>query len=391
VRLDQRPLADGDLDQMWEIEREAFNADPAIAERWRGWVRAVGAERYEGVLVDGRLVAMAGALPFGQWFGGRSVPMGGLSAVAVRPEHRGRGYGARVIRATLDAMQARGEAISCLFPAVARPYRTFGWEMAGVLTYRAVPARALRAISASEVLVRRASVADLATVRACYTRVARETNGFVDRGDGRWQWIADQLADDFLFVAGEEGYVLYRHDKPPPELESFRVLVRELVATTPAALRALWGMLGAASSVVPTVTFRGGPNDTLALLLGAPDVVVVRERVWMLRLVEAAAAIAARGYPSGVRVSIPLEIIDAQCPRNAGRFMLVVEEGRGRLEPGGGGAIRVGIGALSALFTGYAGSAMLGRAGLLDGGTAVERAALDLAFAGPTPWMVDEF
>jgi predicted acetyltransferase len=330
-------------------------------------------------------------LPFGQWFGGRSVPMGGVSAVAVRPEHRGRGHGTRVMRAALAAMRARGEAVSCLFPAVVRFYRTLGWEIAGAVTYREVPTRALTVFSPSEVDVRRAGAADLAAVRACYTRVARETNGFTDRGETRWKWIADQLDGDFLFLAGDDGYVLYRHDKPPPQQDAFGIVVRELIATTPAALRGLWGMLGASASVVPKITFRGGPQDALPFFLGAPDVVVSRERLWMLRLVDSAAAIAARGFAARARVSVPLEIADPEFPENTGRFVLAVEDGRGRLEPGGEGTIRVGIGALSALFTGWAGTATLARAGLLEGGAPGERAALDLAFAGPTPWMVDEF
>jgi hypothetical protein len=33
----------------------------------------------------------------------------------------------------------------------------------------------------------------------------------------------------------------------------------------------------------------------------------------------------------------------------------------------------------------------LARAGLVEGAGAEERAALDAAFAGPTPWMLDEF
>jgi hypothetical protein len=34
---------------------------------------------------------------------------------------------------------------------------------------------------------------------------------------------------------------------------------------------------------------------------------------------------------------------------------------------------------------------MLDRAGRLSGGTPEERGALDAAFAGPVPWMLDEF
>jgi hypothetical protein len=51
MALAQRPLADGDLDQMWEIEREAFNADPVNLEWWKKCERAIGLERLEGLFL----------------------------------------------------------------------------------------------------------------------------------------------------------------------------------------------------------------------------------------------------------------------------------------------------------------------------------------------------
>jgi predicted acetyltransferase len=377
---------------MWDLELEAFHPDPAHVEWWKRWERAIGLERCEGLFLDGRLVAMASALPYAQWFGGRSVPMGGVRAVMTRTEMRGRGHATRVLRACLEALRRRGEPLSVLYPAVTRPYRNLGWEVAGTVVFRQVTPRALAVIPAGELDVRRATAANRAAVRACYNRVARGTNGWLDRSHGRWDWIFERFDEDHLFVAGDEGYVLYRVvDKPPAGPEGFRLLVLDVVAETSAAWRALWGMLARASSVVPMVFLRSGPVEPLLHAIDALDVTVTRERPWMLRLVDGAAAIAARGYGGDVRVAVPLEITDATCPWNAGRCTLVVENGAGRLEPGGASGMHVGIGALAALYSGWATTAQLARTGLLDGGTAEEHTALDRAFAGPVPWMIDEF
>jgi predicted acetyltransferase len=111
----------------------------------------------------------------------------------------------------------------------------------------------------------------------------------------------------------------------------------------------------------------------------------------MLRLVDAPAAIAARGWPADVRAAVALDVDDEACSWNAGRWRLVVEDGAGRLERGGDGAVRLGVGALASLYTGWATTIALARTGLLDGGSAADRAALDRVFAGPVPWMMDEF
>jgi len=393
MALDQRPLEEADLDQVWEIEREAFNADPSHQEHWRKWERAIGPERLEGLFEAGRLVAMAGVLAFGQWFGGRAIPMGGVRAVAVRPERRGRGYAARVVRAAIDAMHRRGETISVLFPQVTRPYRSLGWEIAGTVVYRQVPTRSLAQVATPDVTVQRAGERDHDAIRACYARVARENNGWVDRPSGRWDWFFDRFSDDHLYVADGDGYVLYRHlplpSNSPPD--GFNLMVLELVAATATAWRALWSLVAASAAIAPTTYFRGGGVDPLAMHLGAPDVTVLRERPWMLRMVDAPGAVAARGFPDDVGCVVPLEIADGVCPWNGGRFTLVVEKARGRLEPGGPGAVRVGIGALSALFSGHATTSLLARAGLLEGGSDGDRAALDRVFAGAMPWMFDEF
>jgi predicted acetyltransferase len=390
--VEQRPLVEADLDQMWELEREAFNADPAHVEWWKTCERSIGLDRCEGLFVDGRLTATASTLGYAQWWGGRSVPMGGVRAVMTRTEARGRGHATHVLRASLEAMRRRGEVISVLYPAVSPPYRNLGWETAGTVVFRQVTPRALAAIPSSDLAVRRASAADRPTIRACYDRVARATNGWVDRGDGRWWYVFERFADDFFFVAADEGYVLYRIvDKAPAGPEGLRLMVVDLVASTARAWCALWAMLWRASSVVQTVYFRTGPVEPLAHVLDTLDTPVTRERPWMLRLVDAAGAVVARGYADDVRVHVPLEIADGTCPWNAGRWTLVVENGNGRLERGGTGAIRIGGGALASLYSGWATTGRLAQTGLLDGGTDAERAALDRAFAGPVPWMMDEF
>ena len=392
--VEQRPLTEADLDQIWQLELEAFHADPADVERWKRWERAIGLDRMEGAFVDGHLVATAGVLGYAQWLGGRTVPMGGVRAVMTRTEHRGRGYATRVLRACLEAMRRRGEVVSVLYPQLTRPYRAAGWEVAGTILFRQVAPRALRALPArDDVPVRRAGAGDHATIRACYDRVAPAMQGWLDRDDGRWEWIFERFADDYWFVAGDDGYLLYRVIDQPPATgpEGFRLLVLDFVAATGGAWLALWKTLAATSSVVPTVYFRSGPSEPLLHAVDALDVGIVRERPWMLRLVDAPAAVAARGYADDVRASVPLEIADATCPWNAGRFTLVVADGRARLEPGGSGAIRLGIGALSSLYSGWARTAALARTGLLAGGGPPERAALDRIFAAPLPWMIDEF
>jgi predicted acetyltransferase len=195
-------------------------------------------------------------------------------------------------------------------------------------------------------------------------------------------------------AAGEvEGYVVYR--KVDGEYAAFggpfQLAVENLVAETRDAALALWRLVGSWSSQAERVVYRGGAEDPLLLLLPEQELKPLVEIRWMTRVVDAAGAVGARGFPAGLAAEVHLSLRDEQLPENAGDWVLSVEGGRGHLSRGGRGTVHLGIGAFSSLYAGWAGCGILARAGLVEGAGAEERAALDAAFVGPTPWMLDEF
>jgi hypothetical protein len=149
-----------------------------------------------------------------------------------------------------------------------------------------------------------------------------------------------------------------------------------------------------------------GPSDPLWWMLREQDANIAERESWMLRLLDARAAIAARGFPA-MDLAVPLLLADDLRPANAGRWELTVRSGRGSLtryqtgqvhapaipaSPRGqqsGPALELGPGGLAALYAGTP-VATLRRAGLAAGGSPAADAALDGAFAA-TPYMLDEF
>ncbi|HJY58143.1 MAG TPA: sterol carrier protein domain-containing protein, partial [Streptosporangiaceae bacterium] len=117
--------------------------------------------------------------------------------------------------------------------------------------------------------------------------------------------------------------------------------------------------------------------------------------MWMLRVVDAPAAIAARGFPAAVSLAVPLAIHDDARPANSGRWALTVTDGRGVLDPltpSGARAdppLTLGARGLAALYAGTPVST-LRQAGLAADGSPADDAALDTAFAG-TAYMLDAF
>jgi len=394
--MEIRALRDGDLEQAWELDRDAFHTPP---ERKAFFLRFADASRWIGAFDADRLVGATSSHSFGQFFGGRPVPMGGVHSVSVVPERRGQGLARALMTPLLHAMRERGEVISSLFPAATRLYRGLGWELAGSYLWRGIAPRTLQQLArAPAVTLRPGSAADLDALRACYGRFAAPQNGQLDRSDAWWQRLVALFEERSVFIADgsgdvPEGYVVYRQlDGDWSALGGpFRIAVYELVSTTPAASLALWRLLGSWASQVTQIVYRGPAEDPLLLLLPEQEVSVLAEVRWMTRILDAPGAIAARGFAPGLALEAPFSLRDPQLPANDGSWVLCVKDGHGRLERGGSGGPALSIAGLSSLYTGWATTAALRRSGRLESGSDAHCAALDAAFAGPTPWLVDEF
>jgi predicted acetyltransferase len=394
--MEMRALRSDELEQAWSLGSEAFNAP---VEREALFLERSRAEDFTGIFDGARLVAQAQAHPFQQFFGGRSVSMGGVASVATAPDQRGRGLGRRVMRGCLEAMRERGDAISTLFPATLRFYRSLGWEVAGSLVHRSLEPTALQGIEKPEgVRVRKARDDDAPGLRGCYQRLAASSNGFLDRSEWWWSRIFEAWKTRRLYVAENDagvvdGYVSYRQvDGEYSDLGGdFEIRVGELIATTPDASRALWRLLGSWAPQVERILYQGPFDDPLLLLVTEQNTRVLAEGRWVTRLVNARAAIESRGYPAAVDAEVHLRLCDEILGDNDGDFVLRVVGGEAVLEPGGKGEISLDVGAATALYTGASSCAALARAGRLQGGSSAAWQSLDAVFAAASPWMPDEF
>lgn len=392
-----RALRASELDAAFDLDVDAFHHAESGRDRFRRFVDPAGVM---GAFDGDRLVAMTVSLPFGQFFGGRAVPMGGVESVAVVPDARGRGLAKQVTRACIDAMRERGEAISSLFPATTSLYRALGWELGGNYVIRKLAPRLLHDLPRPERgRARPATAADHDAIRACYAGFARTANGCLDRHDHWWGRRLDAWRDRQVFVfeaegGAVEGYLVYRQaDGEWSHLGGdFAISVDEIVTVTRDAGLCLWGLLASWATQVAQIWCHGGGDDPILLVLPEQVFETLAEIRWMTRVLDAAVAVAARGFPAGLDVEVPLRIRDDIVAANGGGFVLTVQKGEGRLAPAPRAAgPHLDVRGFSSLYTGFSSTAALARAGLLAGGSAAERAALDAAFGGPTPWLIDEF
>ncbi len=409
-----RPItADDDFDAQLDLGQRAFGS--YSAQQRDSWLHVARLRAGQGLFLG----AFAGGVPAGaamlhdmlQYWLGSPVRCAGVASVKVAPEYRGLGIGRLLMTELLGLIAGRGYPLSALFPATVPIYRSLGWELAGAKHEFTVPARSLRELQPPDPqgaagltqapTIRRATPDDARTVIGAIGRShlqARDAGPVTwDEGPAR-QWLerpdlyaylAEGAARDSAGGERPDGFAAYRWAGG----DTREVWVERVHAMTPQALRGLWQVIASNASVARTVRGWTAPGDPFWWLTAERDATISRRAMWMLRVVDVTAAVAARGFPPAVSASVPLEINDQARPGNSGRWLLTVADGKGALIPNGGvsspATLTLGPRGVAALYAGIP-VATLRLSGLASGGTPEAGALLDAAFAA-TPFMVDDF
>jgi predicted acetyltransferase len=447
TELEIRPLRpDDDLDAQRDLSERAFGVMPAARrEEWKqSHAALIDSGTSLGAFVGGRPAGAAYYHDMRQWWYGRSLPMAGVAGVKMAPEYRGRGIGRRMMTGLLTQIAERGYPLSALWPATMPVYRSLGWELAGGRYPVTVPSSELRSLLAPDsallntglpntglpeeagagtgaaalpgdaralaaavnaVGIRRAGPDDAETIVSVLGQAheaTRHSGPLTFAAGSVRQWLSDDTLYAYLAA---DGFLAYRWHGDDA------IFAERIVAASPVTYRALWSVLAGHSSTAATIRATLAPDDPLWWLTRERDVALARRTMWMLRVVDAPAAIAGRGFPPAVSLSVPLVISDPSRPSNSGRWQLEVAAGKGTLTPAGNGAStspgqpgspsasRSAGGGASALTLGarglaalYGGTpvAALRYAGLASGGFPDMDAALDAAFPGAA-FMLDAF
>jgi len=394
--LEVRAIDDAELPVMLEVDRRGFSAPPRDAERADSWVRAE-LDRTRCAFDSGTMVGCSRAYTFEMTMpGGASVPVAGVSSVAVQPTHRRRGVLTGMMAALHDDARSRGELASVLTASESVIYKRYGY---GAATWKLgchidrAHARFARSVAdpGRVRLVTRGEADPL--YRDVYARAQRLRAGMVSRPDFWWPevfWIpennraffdavhedADGLADGFVsYEVRGEWYGGFADRE---------LVVWDLQATNATARAALWEFVFGVDLVVKIVATNLPIDEPLRFMLADPRQLrtdFVYDSLYVLPL-DVAALLSARTYASeGV---LTIEVVEPGGPK--GRFALDGGPGGAtcREAPDATPELTCSRAGLGAVLLGGNSWATLGAAGEIDehSGGAVARAD---AMFGTTP------
>lgn len=405
-------LAPDELEQDARLRSQAFSVDLGPYDPKRP---PVPLDRVHVARAGDRIVGTVTVFPFGQWFGGRSVPMGGVAGVAIAPEARGQGLAGKLLEESIAAMRDRGEAISALYPTAPNLYRSMGYEVAGRyerttvdITTIAEVGRGDRGLPSSERSVslhtRPLRSGEVRLIRPVYDRLASESNGWLDRSDLFWDRLDYDVDPDrrnsfgYLLVDDDDvahAGLTVSHRQGDAPLK-FGLDVGGPFATSPEALERALALVAAMGTTADRATV-SLPVESLGHSVPAAYLQHQDSWLWMLRIVDVDRAMTLRGYNPAIIGEMQFTVADRYGPWNNGRWSLAVSDGRATVaklsnEPSANeGTLVMDIQTLSCLYTGFVSPVELARAGRLPGADPAALATLASIFCGGPPRVVDFF
>jgi predicted acetyltransferase len=321
-----------DFDAMAELLADAFHetweADGIEIER-----SVFEPERAALAWAGDRLVGSSASYSRDLTIPGGIVPSAHVTMVGVEATHRRRGLLNRMMARLFSDARRLGEPVAHLWASEGRIYQRYGYGMAATrLVIEADRDAQLRLPPDDpDGSLRAVALADAGPdLQKVYEQVRAERPGLSSRDE---RWWARTLADPASWrsgatrrhvlvhetSAGIDGYVLWRvrdgsGDRPT-------VLIRELLATTPAAYGSLWHFLLNVDLARRLEYPFASPDEPLQYLVHEPRGLdaKVRDALW-LRLLDVPAALAARRYAAPV--DVVLSVTDELVPENTGHWHL---------------------------------------------------------------------
>src|SRR4051794_23518984 len=328
-------------------EAEARRAIGAISHYFgtgpdpKWWDRIVplsAPDRFHIALDGDVLAGGAGAFPLELSIpGGGSLATCGTTTVGVLPTHRRRGILRQLMRAQLDDAVERGEPLAALWASEAPIYGRFGFGVASVqgdidlerayASLRPGPEgdAAVRLVTEEEARQRMPPV---------YEEVRRRTPGMPARPQQWWDVRILSDPEDRRGGSGELAYAIVEHEGRDAGYALYRLNpkfqdgsgsghtgVKEAMATTPEATRAIWRYLLGIDWMRRLEAYHLPEDHELFLLLSEPRRMRygLGDALW-LRLLDVGRALSARSYSGEDR--LVLDVQDEFLPANAGRWLL---------------------------------------------------------------------
>ena len=372
-----RRMTPDDIEQYNDLFRYAFQVTEKTLQDY-GWddeeIRRSKFPVLEKANVLGwfdgdRLASQFAVLPMRMNIHGAICPIGFITSVATYPEYSGLGLMSGLMRRSLEEMRAAGRSFSLLYPYSIPLYRHRGWEIVSDKMSFFVKDSQLPKKLEAPGNVRRVEY-NHPDLLSLHDRFARRRHGCILRNDLAWEeywrWDVDDVTTAIYYDGRNDptGYMVYT-------IREDVMHVKEIIYLDMEAWSGLWRFIAAHESMVDAVRGDNYSSEPIAFWLEDSDIKETIRPYVMGRIVDVERFVGGYGFVSikrdeclSFRVSDPF--LDWN---NVGFSVCFSRSGGVEITPGadgGGRAVDVDIGTLTAILLGYKPPSYLNRLGRLD-------------------------
>lgn len=356
------------------------------------YFNSLGKDSFRLLCEGDELLGSLGIYQMGQWYGGQRVPMAGIAAVGIAPQHRSRGVAYELLRQMVLELHQLKIPISVLYPATQVLYRKVGYEQGGSYCHWELPTTGLK-LTNFELPMYSVTPANYEVFQDIYARKAQTNNGNLDRHRALWEEIlrVPEKQPIYAYLIGEkkqpEGYAIFTQKR---DSDTFVLTLKDWAVLTDKAAKGFWSFIAAHRSQITHVRWWGGLVEPSLLLLPEQTAKITKREHWMIRIVDLPNALSKRGYLPAIEAELHLEVKDDLLEANNGRFCLKISQGHAEVSQGGKGDFQIDIRGLGSLYTGFLTPYQLKLTGHLKA-TPESLATANMIFTDSNPWMPDFF
>ena len=338
MSIEIRHLKPDELEASRWLSKYAFGqwTDEEMKEDDYNWINP---DHTLAAFVDGKMAAKVVTHPFRQMVRGVVKPMGGVAGVASYPEYRRQGLIRQLMHASFTEMRENGQLLTALYPFRESFYARFGYVTTNNNLTVKVETKSLahylplmrengdawtytRHRARDKKLEWLAQVWELGAVHHGFVFYTPEATP-----DALWKMIVKD--QQLLYVKQKGNIAAAARFLSKGYMESGELSVREMYWDSPTARDHLFAYLATHADAAPFTWLPVPYGSNFHTWLNTPTVQLEAKISFvtlMGRVIDVAGAL--EGLPAPVDGRLVIEVADAQCDWNNGRYLLQSENGR---------------------------------------------------------------